>query len=367
MHLETELKPHPLALICELTYKCPLKCVYCSNPISLKSQDGGELLFSEWIRIFREAKELGVKHVHLTGGEPLVRTDLQLLVQYAHSVGLYTNLITSGIGLNQTKLKALVQGGLDHIQLSFQDSNELGGQLISGVKSHSVKMTVAKMIRAENIAFTLNLVVHRHNLSRLAEMIEMAYHLGAHKLEVAHVQYYGWAFENRVNLTPTPEEVDQSLVIIRKYQKKFMGLMRIDAVTPNYSEKYPKACMGGWAQKIILINPYGLALPCHSALILPNIVAPDVRQGDLNWIWNQSSLFQKFRGEDWMSDPCRFCERRKIDFGGCRCQSFILTQDPARTDPVCNLSSDNYKIRELLSSESRGDRKFVYRRVPKMG
>lgn len=327
----------PLALIAEITHRCPLHCVYCSNPLQLAATKS-ELQTEEWCRVFTEAAKMGMLHLHLTGGEPAARADLEELVSAARSAGLYTNLITSGLGLSRERLKKLVLAGLDHIQISFQDSEAERGEWIAGAKSHAHKVELATWVREHRIAFTANLVVHRQNLDRLEPMIRFLEGLRPDRIEIAHTQYYGWALRNREALMPTAAQVENALRLVNEAQARTKGRIRIDSVLPDHYARFPKACMGGWGQKMILINPSGKALPCHAAEVIPGLVFDNVRERSLSWIWSQSGAFQKFRGEEWMQTPCQSCERRTEDFGGCRCQAFLLTGDPKATDPVCTLS-----------------------------
>ena len=328
---------NPLALIAELTHRCPLHCVYCSNPLQLAGT-ASELSTAEWISVFQQAGKLGMLHAHFTGGEPLARTDLVELIAAARASGLYTNLITSGIGLNDKRLQALVDAGLDHIQISFQDSREESANWIGGAKAHAHKIELSKAIRRRKVAFTVNLVVHRQNLDHLDEMIAFIERLGPERVEIAHAQYYGWALANRAALLPTRAQLESAVKIVAAAEKRLSGRMRIDSVVPDYYAKYPKACMGGWGRRLMLINPSGKVLPCHAAEVLPGLSFENVREKTLDWIWNDSTSFQRFRGEDWMPEPCRSCERRAEDFGGCRCQAFLLTGDAMVTDPACSLA-----------------------------
>ena len=335
--------PNPLALIAEITHRCPLHCVYCSNPLQLASAKA-ELSTRDWVRVFQEARSLGILHLHLTGGEPVARADLKDLVQAAHTAGLYINLITSGIGLPEARLAGLVDVGLDHIQLSFQDSKEEPANWIAGTKAHVHKVALSEIIRRFPVAFTVNLVVHRQNLDHLEEMIGFAEQLKPDRLEIAHAQYYGWALKNRDTLIPTREQLENSLRIVEAAQERLSGQMRIDCVVPDYYARYPKACMGGWGQRLILIDPSGQALPCHAAGVIPGMSFDNVRGHSLEWIWRDSAAFQRFRGEQWMPEPCRSCERRVEDFGGCRCQAFLITGDAGATDPVCTLAPTHHLI-----------------------
>ncbi|HEY1677966.1 MAG TPA: pyrroloquinoline quinone biosynthesis protein PqqE [Candidatus Sulfotelmatobacter sp.] len=328
---------NPLALIAEVTHRCPLHCVYCSNPLQLAGT-ASELSTAEWTSVFQQAGKLGMLHAHFTGGEPLARTDLVELIAAARGAGLYTNLITSGIGLNEQRLQTLVDAGLDHIQISFQDSREEAANWIAGAKAHAHKIELSKAIRRHKIAFTVNLVVHRQNLDHLEEMIEFIEQLEPERVEIAHTQYYGWALANRAALLPTRAQLERAVEIVAAAEKRLAGVMRIDSVVPDYYAKYPKACMGGWGRRLMLINPSGKVLPCHAAEVLPGFSFENVRERTLDWIWRESSSFQRFRGEGWMKEPCRSCDRRTEDFGGCRCQAFLLTGDALVTDPACSLA-----------------------------
>ena len=331
---------HPLALIAEVTHRCPLHCVYCSNPMQLAGTQS-ELSTAEWTSVLQQAGKLGMLHAHFTGGEPLARTDLIELIAAARAAGLYTNLITSGIGLNEQRLKSLVDAGLDHIQISFQDSREGAANWIAGAKAHAHKIELSREIRKHKIAFTVNLVVHRQNLDHLEEMIAFIEQLNPERMEIAHTQYYGWALANRAALMPTRAQLEKAVAIITDAEKRLAGRIRIDSVVPDYYATYPKACMGGWGRRLMLINPAGKVLPCHAAEVLPGLSFENVREKTLAWIWQESSSFQRFRGEDWMPEPCRSCDRRTEDFGGCRCQAFLLTGDAMVTDPACSLASSH--------------------------
>lgn len=335
--------PNPLALIAEITHRCPLHCVYCSNPLQLIGAKS-ELATEDWVRVFQEARDLGILHLHLTGGEPVARSDLRELVEAAHAAGLYINLITSGIGLPEARLAALVDAGLDHIQLSFQDSRNEPANWIAGTKAHAHKVVLSEIIRRFPVAFTVNLVVHRQNLDHLEEIIGFAEQLKPDRLEIAHAQYYGWALKNRDTLIPTREQMENCLRIVEAAQERLSGRMRIDCVVPDYYARYPKACMGGWGRRLVLIDPSGQALPCHAAGVIPGMTFDNVREHSLERIWRQSTAFQRFRGEQWMPEPCRSCDRRAEDFGGCRCQAFLLTGDASATDPVCTLAPRHHLV-----------------------
>ncbi len=348
---------NPLALIAEVTHRCPLHCVYCSNPLELAGAPS-ELSTGEWTNVFQQCGKLGMLHAHFTGGEPLARTDLAELISAARAAGLYTNLITSGIGLNEQRLQALVDAGLDHIQISFQDSREPAANWIAGAKAHAHKIELARAIRQQvgekKIAFTVNLVVHRQNLDHLEEMIAFIEQLNPERVEIAHTQYYGWALANRAALMPTRAQREKAVAIVAEAEKRLAGRIRIDSVVPDYYAKYPKACMGGWGRRLMLINPAGKVLPCHAAEVLPGLTFENVREKTLEWVWQESASFRRFRGEDWMPEPCRSCDRRREDFGGCRCQAFLLAGDATVTDPACSLAP-SHGIVEAAVREANAD------------
>ena len=357
--------PNPLALIAEVTHRCPLHCVYCSNPLQMVGARA-EISTGDWLRVFREARDLGILHLHLTGGEPLARVDLEDLVAGAHAAGLYTNLITSGIGLPEPRLAKLVHAGLDHIQLSFQDSRDQPANWIAGTKAHAHKVVLSEIIRRFPVAFTVNLVVHRQNLDHLEEMIGFVEQLKPDRLEIAHAQYYGWALKNRDTLIPTREQLENCLRTVEAAQERLSGRMRIDCVVPDYYARYPKACMGGWGRRLVLIDPAGQALPCHAAGVIPDMTFDNVREHSLEWIWRQSAAFQRFRGEQWMPEPCRSCDRRVDDFGGCRCQAFLITGDASATDPVCSLAPSYHLIEtaRVITGSTGGEVLWSFRTNP---
>jgi PqqA peptide cyclase len=339
---------NPLALIAELTHRCPLHCVYCSNPLELRTRND-ELSTEVWSRVFKEAGEACVLQADFTGGEPLARPDIVELVRAARAAGLYVNLITSGLPLDETKLAALVAAGLDHFQLSFQGSREETANEISGTKSHAQKLRVLDWLRQHRVAVTLNFVIHRRNIDQLGEMLALAESSCATRVEFANVQYYGWAFANRENLLPTRAQLDESLTFIKREQERLQGRIRIEYVVPDYYAKYPKPCMGGWGRKLMLITPSGEALPCHAAQVIPGLSFENVKNRSLCEIWEHSAAFQKFRGENWMQEPCKTCDRREQDFGGCRCQALLLAGDAAATDPVCSLAPLRPKVDAILA------------------
>ena len=340
---------NPLALIAELTHRCPLHCVYCSNPLELQARSD-ELSTEVWSRVFNEAAEAGVLQADFTGGEPLARTDIVDLIRAARAAGLYVNLITSGLPMDEAKLAALVEAGLDHIQLSFQGAREDTANEISGTKSHAHKLRVLEWVKQHRVALTLNFVIHRRNIDQLEEMVTLAGSSSATRIEFASVQYYGWAFANRESLMPTREQVNDSVEIIKREQERLRGKIRVEFVVPDYYAKYPKPCMGGWGRKLMLITPTGEALPCHAAKIIPGLRFDNVKGRNLQEIWENSAAFQKFRGEDWMLEPCRTCDRRTQDFGGCRCQALLLAGDAAATDPVCSFAPTREKVDAILAA-----------------
>jgi pyrroloquinoline quinone biosynthesis protein E len=345
----TETLANPLALIAELTHRCPLHCVYCSNPQELTAR-ANELTAETWTRVFQQAAALGAMQLDLTGGEPLARPDLPALIQTARSAGLYVNLITSGLPLDEKRLDELIAAGLDHFQLSFQGAREDTANEISGTKSHAQKLRVLDWLKTRRVGVTLNFVVHRKNLDQLEEMLAIAENSSATRIEFAHVQYYGWAFTNRERLLPTGEQLTRSLDFFKNAQERLRGKIRVEYVVPDYYAKFPKPCMGGWARKVMLVTPSGETLPCHAAAVIPGLHFENVKEKSLAEIWQKSEAFQKFRGEDWMQEPCKSCDRRSLDFGGCRCQALLLAGDAAATDPVCSLSRQRALVDAVLAA-----------------
>jgi PqqA peptide cyclase len=339
---------NPLALIAELTHRCPLHCVYCSNPLELQAR-GNELSTEIWSRVFREAAESGVLQADFTGGEPLARADLVELVRAARAAGLYVSLITSGMPLDEARLDALVEAGLDHIQLSFQAAREDLANEICGAKAYAQKLRVLDWLKQRRVALTLNFVIHRRNIDQIEEMLALTQSSSATRVEFAHVQYYGWAFANREHLLPTRDQLASSVELLKRAEERLRGRIRVEFVVPDYYAKFPKACMGGWGRKLILVTPSGDALPCHAAQVIPGLKFENVNDRSLREIWELSEAFQKFRGQEWMQQPCRSCDRREQDFGGCRCQAFLLAGDSAATDPVCSLSPQRAKVDAILA------------------
>jgi pyrroloquinoline quinone biosynthesis protein E len=327
-------------LIAELTYRCPLRCPYCSNPLDFNAKRS-ELTTDEWRRVFTEAEELGALQVNLTGGEPLLRDDLELLVAEAKRLELYTSLITSGLPLERERLALLQSAGLDAVQVSLQDAEQGPSERIAGTASYRQKLEVARWVKELGLPLTLNVVLHRENLGRVGEIVALAEQLSADRLVLANTQYLGWALLNRAALLPTREQLDQARQIASAAKERLKGRMEILFVLPDYYSDRPKACMNGWGQRYLVVAPDGRALPCHMAHSLPELEFESVRDRSLAEIWTSSPAFMAFRGEGWMSETCRSCERREIDFGGCRCQAFHLTGDARATDPVCALSPDH--------------------------
>jgi PqqA peptide cyclase len=351
----------PLALLAELTHRCPLRCPYCSNPVELE-RASGELTEEEWKRVLAEAAALGVLQVHFSGGEPMVRRDLLGLIEAASQHGLYSNLITSGTLGGEREISAFAAAGLKHVQLSFQDHAAANGDRIAGLSgAHARKTAFAAAVRAAGLPLTLNLVVHRQNLAGLPQMIDMALTLGARRIEIAHVQYYAWALKNRAAFLPTRAQLDDATRIVEAARERLKGILAIDYVVPDYHGRRPKSCMNGWGRQFINIMPSGRAVPCHAAETIPGLRFPSVRDNSLADIWYRSDAFNRFRGTDWMAEPCRSCERREIDWGSCRCQALALVGDAARTDPVCALSPDHGVVVAALERAENVPDAFVYR------
>jgi PqqA peptide cyclase len=346
--------PNPLALVAELTHRCPLHCVYCSNPIELSKRDS-ELPTETWSRLFHEAVELGILQTDFTGGEPLARTDIVALVRSAREAGLYVSLITSGLPLDEPKLASLVSAGLDHFQLSFQGAREETAREISGTSTHTQKLRVLDWLKNYRIGLTLNFVIHRQNIHELEEMLALVEKYAPGCVEFASVQYYGYGLANRAHLLPTRAQLDYCVATLKQAEQRLMGKTRLVFVVPDYYAKFPKPCVGGWGRKLMLISPDGTALPCHAANVIPGLRFDNVNNKTLREIWESSSAFRHFRGEDWMQEPCKSCERRQLDFGGCRCQAFLLAGDAASTDPVCSLAPTRPRVDAILSTTNAAD------------
>src|SRR5438045_1907157 len=360
------IAPRPYALLAEITYRCPLHCPYCSNPTQTRNDQ--ELTTNEWKRVIREAAALGVLQIGFSGGEPLARGDLAELIRAAREAKLYTNLITSGIGLDDNRLRALRDAGLDSIQLSFQSDEPSLADEIAGARAHERKLDVAAKIRAAGIPLSLNFVIHRRNIDRLPQMIALAEALGAERIELANVQFYGWACRNRPELLPTREQVNRAREIATAAKARLAGKIDIFYVLPDYYEMRPKPCLNGWGQRYLTVNPIGDVLPCPTASsAIPDLRFENVRTHNLDWIWRESESFNRFRGTEWMPEPCRSCPQKEIDFGGCRCQAALLTRNAANTDPVCELSPDRAVTDAVLcdaNSSSDDSPEWTYRTNP---
>lgn len=329
----------------EITYKCPLHCVFCYNPVDY-AQFGPELSTDEWLRAFRQARDLGAVQLGLSGGEPLMRDDTEVLAAEASRMGYYVNLITSGIGLTEKRIAAFKQGGLGQIQLSFQDSTRELNDFLSSTRTFELKSKVAKLIKQYEYPMVLNVVLHRLNIDHIQQILEMAESMGAEHVELANTQYYAWAFENRRQLMPSREQLQRAEATTNAFRERLGNRMKIYFVVPDYYADRPKACMNGWGSVFINIAADGVALPCHEARMLPGIEFPNVREHDMRWIWHESPAFNAFRGDGWMKEPCRSCPEKDVDFGGCHCQAFLLTGDPANADPVCDKSPHHHLVTE---------------------
>lgn len=344
----------PFWLLAELTYRCPLQCPYCSNPLDLARADG-ELDTPTWFRVMAEARELGAVQLGFSGGEPLVREDLTALVAEGRRLGYYTNLITSGIGLTADKIAALKQVGLDHIQVSFQASDaELNDYFAGSKKAFAQKMAMAKEIKRQGYPMVLNFVLHRQNIEHVDRFLDLSAELQADYVELANTQYYGWAFHNREQLLPSRQQLQDAEAVVQYYREKFDQRMKIIFVVPDYYESRPKRCMNGWGNIFLTVTPDGTALPCHSARQLP-LQFPNVRNSTIADIWGKSSGFNAFRGDDWMREPCRSCPEKEKDLGGCRCQAYMLTGDANNADPVCDKSLHHRRISEVVAKAQLSD------------
>ena len=353
--------PRPYTLIAELTYRCPLRCPYCSNPTDLAAHDG-ELTTGEWERVLGEAEELGVVQVHFTGGEPLARKDLEALVVRARELELYSNLVTSGVPLTKDRLAGLVERGLDHVQVSIQSSRPERADEIAGYAAQPHKIEVMRWVKELGLPLTMNVVLHRQNLDEIDELVALAEDVGANRLELANTQYVAWALRNRDALLPTRSQLEGAAEIAARHKARLAGTMDVLFVKPDYFGTTPKACMDGWARRFVHMVPDGRVLPCHAAMSIPHLRFDSVRARSLQEIWSSSEALLAYRGEDWMREPCRSCDRRGADFGGCRCQAFALTGDAARTDPACHLSPDHALVEQARADAERAPgRRFLYR------
>jgi len=360
----TEAPAPPLALLAELTHRCPLQCPYCSNPRELTARSG-EMATEQWLSVLEEAAALGILQVHFSGGEPTARNDLEAIVAHAEGLGLYSNLITSGVLLDRARLECLAERGLQHVQLSFQGAEPENADRIGGFRGgHTKKLAVGRLVTEIGLPLTINAVMHRQNLDELEDMIAIAVELGAQRLEVAHVQYYGWALHNRQALLPTFEQLERATKTIEAARRRLAGVLVFDYVVPDYYARRPKSCMGGWGRRFLNISPAGYVLPCHAAETITGLTFERVGSRPLAEIWRDGPAFQRFRGTDWMPEPCASCERREVDWGGCRCQAFALTGNAAVTDPACALSPHHKDMLSLARKETAvAPPDFVYRRI----
>lgn len=342
----------PIGLLAELTHRCPLHCPYCSNPLELVRRSD-ELDTATWKRVLSEAAALGVMQVHLSGGEPTARHDIVELTAHCRETGLYSNLITSGVGLAGERMAALADAGLDHVQVSFQADTADPADHVAGLKgAHRRKLVLARQVVALGLPLTVNAVIHCANAGTIYRMVEFALGLGARRIEIAHVQYYGWALRNRAALMPTRAAVEAALEEVERARRDFAGRIVIDAVVPDYYARLPKPCVGGWGRRSLNVTPSGHVLPCHAADTIPGLRFDNVREKPLAEIWNEGEAFRAFRGTDWMREPCRSCERRELDFGGCRCQALALTGDARNTDPACHLSPHHGELLAIAEAAS---------------
>jgi pyrroloquinoline quinone biosynthesis protein E len=338
----SEIAP-PLWLLAELTYRCPLHCAFCYNPVNY-TDHSSELTTDEWLGVFRQARALGAAQLGFSGGEPLLRDDLEVLVGEARKLGFYTNLITSGVGLTEKRLGDMKAAGLDHIQLSFQDSTQELNDFLSSTRTFELKQRVAASIKRHGFPMVLNCVLHRYNLPHVGKIIDMALAMGAEYLELANTQYYGWAHANRAQLMPTAEQLRDAEAVVERYRSEIGDRCKIYFVVPDYFEERPKRCMNGWGSVFLGVAPDGATLPCHTARSLPGLTFPNVKDASIQEIWYESDAFNRFRGFDWMKEPCRSCEEKVSDAGGCRCQAYLLTGDPANADPVCAKSPMHERV-----------------------
>jgi pyrroloquinoline quinone biosynthesis protein E len=353
--------PLPMALVAEVTHRCPLRCPYCSNPLEM-ARAREEVSTADWSRLFAEAADLGVLHLHLSGGEPMARSDLAELVRAASTAGLYVNLITSGVMLDAAKMGELADAGLDHVQLSFQHADAAEAERIGGMRSAQArKIAAAHLVTAAGLPLTCNFVIHRQNAREVAAMIALGAKLGAQRVEIAHTQYYGWGLLNRDALLPDEDDLRHATAAVESGRALHAGRMAIDYVTPDYYGDQPKACMDGWARRFIVVGPRGQAMPCHAAETIPGLVFPDIRAQSLRDIWYDDPTFRRFRGTDWMPDPCQSCALKEKDWGGCRCQALALAGDAAATDPVCARSPKHDDLQRLIAARASEPPDFIFR------
>ena len=351
-----------MSMCAELTYRCPLKCVYCSNPMHM-GRYAPELETKDWLRVLGEAAELGVIQCHFSGGEPMLRSDLCDLVREARRLDLYSDLSTSAFTADEENLAALKEAGLDAIQISLLDSRREGNDVIAGTPSFDRKCRAFQIAKDLDFPVCLNVVLHRQNLDRVEEVLDLACEWGVERVELAHAQYVGWAFENRDALMPTRDQLEHAKSVAARYAEKSRGKMFILHVLPDYYQSRPKACLQGWGNQFLTVAPDGAVLPCQTAREIPGLEFPNIRDESLDSIWFDSKVFNRFRGTDWLPEPCQSCDRKEIDFGGCRCQAFLVSGDAGRTDPVCELSPDHHLIEEALDAVQSESSEWAYRVV----
>lgn len=339
-------RTQPLWLLAEITYRCPLHCAFCYNPTDYDRHTRDELSTEQWIDTLREARKLGAIQLGISGGEPLLRDDIEEIVAEAHRLGYYSNLITSGVGLTEKRIQAFKEGGLDHIQLSMHDITEEINNFITNTRTFELKKKVAAMIKGHGYPMVLNVVIHRYNIGHIGQILEMAEALGADYVELANTQYYGWSLINRNQLMPSREQLEEAERVTNEYRANSGTKMKIFFVVPDYFSDRPKKCMNGWGEVFMIVTANGDVLPCHSARVLPGLQFPNVREHDLRWAWYDSPAFNRYRGDSWMKEPCRSCPEKEKDLGGCRCQSYLLTGDPEAADPVCALSPHHHVIEQ---------------------
>jgi len=354
----------PVSILFELTHRCPLQCPYCSNPLQLE-QAANELTTEQWSDLMEQAVKMGILQVHFSGGEPTLRRDLEDLVGKAEQLGLYSNLITSGVGLDDARVENLAGLGLKHVQISVQDSAEESANRIAGHRDgYAQKRIAARAVRRNNLPLTVNAPIHKMNIGHLPSIIDLAVDMGASRMEVAHVQYYGWAYHNRASLMPKREQLERASDVVERARERLKGVLVIDYVVPDYYARKPKACMGGWARQFLNVTPSGKVLPCHAAESITALQFDNVRERSLMDIWQNSESFEKYRGTDWMPEKCLSCPRREIDWGGCRCQAFAITGDAANMDPACEFSEHHEHLVNIALLESgSGETDFDYRRL----
>lgn len=343
----------PLWLLAELTYRCPLHCVFCYNPVDYATRES-ELDTEDWLRVLREGRAMGAVQLGLSGGEPMLRDDLEVIVAEARRLGFYSNLLTSGVGFTPERAAALKAAGLDHVQLSFQDSTREMNDFLSHTRTFELKQRVAHTIKANGWPMVMNVVIHRLNIDHIGRIIEMAAELGAEYIELANTQYYSWALENRAHLLPTREQLQRAEAVTDEWRRRLDGRMRLFFVAPDYHEGRAKKCVNGWGHMFLTVAPDGTALPCHTARMLPGLAFPNVREASLREIWFDSEGFNRYRGTGWMKEPCASCDRKEEDLGGCRCQAYMLTGDAAAADPVCAKSPQHGGVQAAVAAAERG-------------